>query len=55
MGYDGIELGRLASFGLTTYEQPMREMVRVLVEMILGQREPASLALRGRLILRQSA
>jgi len=55
VGYDGIELGRLASFGLTTYEQPMREMVRVLVEMILGQREPASLALRGRLILRQSA
>lgn len=53
-GYDGSDLAGLSLLGLTTYEQPMDEMVAVLVDMLQGRREPRSVTLTGRLIPRAS-
>ncbi len=53
-GYDGNDLTGLGLFDLTTYAQPMDEMVAALVDMLQGRREPASITLPGRLIVRGS-
>ncbi|WP_203561501.1 substrate-binding domain-containing protein [Ideonella livida] len=53
-GYDGVGLAGMSMFDLTTYEQPMSAMVAALVDMLLGRREPASLTLTGRLVVRGS-
>jgi len=42
------------TFDLTTYEQPMAEMARTLVEMLMDRRERRSVLLPGRLIVRGS-
>ena len=41
--------------GMTTYEQPIDEMVEATVEMILGRRDRKTVQLRGRLVPRSSA
>ena len=54
VGYDGNELTGLSAFQLTTYEQPMQAMVQALVDMLRGRRDPVSMTLPGRLIVRAS-
>lgn len=53
-GYDGNDLAGMPIFDLTTYEQPMAEMARTLVEMLMDRRERRSVLLPGRLIVRGS-
>jgi LacI family transcriptional regulator len=54
VGYDGNDLTGMSMFDLTTYEQPMEAMIAVLVDMLQGRREAASVTLPGRLIARGS-
>lgn len=54
VGYDGIDLAAMPMFDLTTYEQPMRQMSEVLVEMLLDRRERRSVSLPGCLFIRGS-
>ena len=54
-GYDGSELAETPGFDLTTYEQPMAEMVEAIVGMITGTLPAQSVSLPGRLIVRTSA
>jgi LacI family transcriptional regulator len=53
-GYDGNELAAAPSYDLTTYEQPWAAMVDRLVGMIVGDVEPGSVNIPGRLIVRGS-
>jgi LacI family transcriptional regulator len=53
-GYDGNELAAAPSYDLTTYEQPWAAMVDRLVGVIVGDVEPASVNIPGRLIVRGS-
>jgi LacI family transcriptional regulator len=55
VGYDDIDLAAAPAYDLTTYRQPLAEMVAAMVEMIQGRRKLESLRLRGRLIERGSA
>lgn len=54
VGYDGDELVTSPLFNLTTYRQPMQEMVDALVDMLKGRRERESLTLAGELVVRGS-
>ena len=54
-GYDGSELAETPGFDLTTYEQPMAEMVEAIVGMVTGTLPAQSVSLPGRLIVRTSA
>ncbi|MDX7949568.1 substrate-binding domain-containing protein [Lichenihabitans sp. Uapishka_5] len=54
VGYDGSDLAGHPAYGLTTYEQPMAEMVDQVVSMIVGRIAPHSHNLPGRLLVRQS-
>ena len=54
VGFDNFELCGVPAYGLTTYEQPLREMVGIVVDMVLGRREPRTIRLPGRLVVRQS-
>ncbi|MBZ9792154.1 LacI family transcriptional regulator [Rhizobium sp. 3T7] len=55
VGFDNYELGGAFAYGLTTYEQPLNEMVDVVLKMIKGKIEPETITLPGRLIVRRSA
>jgi LacI family transcriptional regulator len=54
VGFDNYELGGTPAFGLTTYEQPRREMVDLIVGMVTGKRERETMSLPGKLIVRTS-
>jgi len=54
VGFDNYELGATPAFGLTTYEQPCREMVDLIVEMVTGKREGETISLPGKLVVRSS-
>jgi LacI family transcriptional regulator len=54
-GFDNAGYAATPAYDLTTYEQPIDEMVQATVEMILGRREKKTLQLRGRLVPRSSA
>lgn len=54
VGYDGHEMTAAPSFDLTTYQQPMEEMVEAIVAMLKGRLEPKSITLPGKLIVRGS-
>ena len=54
-GFDDIAMARLPSFALTTWRQPVEEMVARLVEFLTGQAVPQSLRLDGSFMLRKSA
>ena len=55
VGFDNTELAAAPAYDLTTYEQPIVEMVQVMVEMILGRRKKETIYLRGRFVPRSSA
>lgn len=54
VGFDNYELGQAPSFGLTTYEQPRREMAEAIVGMIKGEIARETIQLPGRLVVRTS-
>jgi len=54
VGYDGIDAAAAPSYDLTTYEQPIGNMVALLVDMIVGRTKRASVNLEGTLIVRGS-
>lgn len=55
VGYDGHDLAAAHAFDLSTYEQPMEEMVAALVDMLMERRPVELLTVRGRLVVRGSA
>ncbi|TCN33702.1 LacI family DNA-binding transcriptional regulator [Sinorhizobium americanum] len=55
VGFDNLDLGGSAAYDLTTYEQPKSEMMKAIVQMIMGRREPETVMLPGKLIMRGSA
>lgn len=50
VGFDNFELGGTSAFNLTSYDQPLREMIEMVVAMVTGKREAQTVALPGRLI-----
>ena len=54
VGYDGIAITAAPAYDITTYEQPMEQMVKALISMMKGRLEPKSMVLPGRLIVRGS-
>jgi LacI family transcriptional regulator len=54
VGYDGIDLSGSLTYDLTTYEQPIAEMVDRTIGMLIGRIEHASINLKGKLIVRGS-
>lgn len=54
VGFDNFELCGVPAYGLTTYEQPLREMVNSVVDMVLGRKEPKTIRLPGKLVIRQT-
>jgi LacI family transcriptional regulator len=54
VGYDGMDIVKMPMFDITTYEQPMDEMVAVLVDMLQGRSLAQSVLLPGRLDVRGS-
>ncbi len=54
VGYDGIAITAAPAYDITTYEQPMQQMVNKLMDMMKGRVESKSVALPGRLIVRGS-
>lgn len=55
VGFDNTVLAGSPAFDLTSYQQPISEMINAMIEIILRRREPQSFAFPGRLVLRQSA
>jgi DNA-binding LacI/PurR family transcriptional regulator len=59
VGVDDSELAKWPIFGLTTYGQPISEMAKLVVEIILlrlaGKAEPTQVVVPGELIVRSSA
>ncbi|MEQ6290091.1 LacI family DNA-binding transcriptional regulator [Vogesella sp. GCM10023246] len=54
VGYDGDELAATPSFNLTSYRQPLPQMVAALIRMLKGELPPQSLNLPGELLIRGS-
>lgn len=54
VGYDGIAITAAPAYDITTYEQPMEQMVKALISMMKGRLDPQSMVLPGRLIVRGS-
>jgi LacI family transcriptional regulator len=54
VGFDDFELVSSPSYDLTSYRQPVEEMVSALVRMIKGEVDKASIAIPGRLIVRST-
>ena len=52
VGYDDTDLAAAPAFNLTTFQQPMGEMVAAIVDMLAGRLKPASIIIRGKLIVR---
>jgi LacI family transcriptional regulator len=55
VGFDNTALAASPAFELTTYEQPMDEMVMAAVDMILGRRPVETVSFPGSLVARRSA
>jgi LacI family transcriptional regulator len=55
VGFDNTGYAGTSAYDLTTYEQPINEMVQATVEMILERREKKTVQLRGHLVPRGSA
>ncbi|OBZ95598.1 LacI family transcriptional regulator [Pararhizobium polonicum] len=53
-GFDNIMFADAPAYDLTTYEQPIEDMVKTTIDMILGRRERQTVQLRGRLVVRGS-
>lgn len=54
VGYDGTAISAAPAYDITTYEQPLEQMVKSLISMMKGRLEPESIAVEGRLIVRSS-
>lgn len=54
VGYDGLDLAKMPMFNITSYEQPMDEMVATLMEMLKGRRPNQSVLLPGKFMVRGS-
>lgn len=54
VGFDNFVLCGVPAYSLTTYEQPVQEMVNTVIDMILGHRKPETVRLPGKLIVRGS-
>ena len=58
VGYDGIEMGKYFIPRLTTVEQPVddiaRESVQVLMDMLEGGEQPRHIVVDARLVRRES-
>ncbi|AYG64465.1 LacI family DNA-binding transcriptional regulator [Rhizobium jaguaris] len=54
VGFDNYELGGSSAYSLTTYEQPLREMVSIIIRMIKGEVDPETVTLPGELVVRSS-
>ena len=54
VGFDNIELSGALPYQLTTYEQPLEEMVRATVDMILNRKPKNPAIFSGRLVVRNS-
>lgn len=54
VGYDGMDIIKMPMFDITTYEQPMDEMIAALVDMLKGRSLQRSVLLPGRLDVRGS-
>lgn len=52
VGYDNHDFAAAPAYNLTTFDQPMAEMVRRLVDMIVGRAPVASVNIPGQLIVR---
>jgi LacI family transcriptional regulator len=52
IGFDDIEIGRLPSFNLTTWQQPDAEMVDQLVAFLAGKEPPRSVSFTGNFMRR---
>lgn len=55
IGFDNAGYAATPAYDLTTYEQPIDEMVQATVDMVLGRRRKETVQLRGRLVPRGSA
>lgn len=55
VGFDNFELCGVPAYGLTTYEQPLKEMVSAIVDMILGRTQARTVRLPGKLVIRSSS
>jgi LacI family transcriptional regulator len=55
VGFDDTSLAASPAYGLTTYEQPLSEMIDTTIAMILGRREKMTANIRGRLVVRTSS
>ena len=54
-GFDDIDIARMPSYRLTTWRQPVAEMVGLLVGFLTGQQEPHSVSLPGTFMQRGTA
>ena len=54
VGFDNIELSGAPPYQITTYDQPLDDMVSAIVDMILGRRPKKPAVFPGKLIVRQS-
>ncbi len=54
VGFDNIELSGAPPYQITTYDQPLDDMVGAIVEMILGKRKKSPVIFPGHLVVRQS-
>jgi LacI family transcriptional regulator len=54
VGFDDIELAAAPPYQITTYQQPLEDMVAAIVQMILGKREKRPINFPGKLIVRNS-
>jgi LacI family transcriptional regulator len=55
VGFDNTTLAASPAYSLTSYDQPLDEMIDATIAMILGHQEPVSIDVRGRLVVRTSA
>ncbi len=54
VGFDNFDLCGVPAYSLTTYEQPIKEMVAAVVDMILGRKDTQTIRLPGKLVVRKS-
>lgn len=54
VGFDNIELSGAPPYQITTYDQPLDDMVSAIVDMIIGRRPKKPVVFPGKLIVRQS-
>lgn len=54
VGYDGMDIAGMPMFDITSYEQPMDQMIAALIAMLKGQAPMRSVLLQGKLAVRKS-